>query len=59
LKGAFRQNKKVSDCPDVEDLQGCTDLPPLIEKGSAVVLEIIPVVEMSFLIEVVVDGGVN
>ena len=38
---------------------GRTDLPPLIQSGVAVDLEIVPAVEMSFLIEVVVNGGVN
>ena len=41
------------------DLSGRTDLPPLIQSDSAVVLEIVPAVEVSLLIEVIVDGGVN
>jgi hypothetical protein len=38
---------------------GRTYLPPFIQNGSAIVLEIVPAVEVAFLIEVVVDGGVN
>jgi hypothetical protein len=38
---------------------GRTYLPPLIQNSSAVRLEIVPAVEMAFLIEVVVDGGAD
>jgi hypothetical protein len=58
LRGGVRLNKKVSDRRS-EGVLGRTDLPPLIQGCSAVDLEIVPAVEVSLLIEVVVDRGVN
>jgi len=41
------------------DLSGRTDLPPLIQGDGTVLLELVPAVEVSLLIKVIVDGGVN
>jgi hypothetical protein len=40
-------------------ISGRTELTPLVQSGGAVDLKIAPAVEVAFLVEVIVDGGVN
>ncbi len=40
-------------------ISGCAELTPLSQCGGAVELEIVPAVEVAFLVEMVMDGGMD
>ena len=52
-------NANRSQLADDDELSGHAELTPFGDSGGAVQFEIIAAVEMAFLVEVVMDGGVD
>jgi hypothetical protein len=59
LIGCCQTNANRSQLADGDEVSGHAQPPPLGKSGGAVLLKIVPAVEVAFLIEVVMDGGVN
>ncbi len=59
LDGCCQTNANQSQFAPARRISGCAELTPLGKSGGAVELEVVPAVEVAFLIKEIVDGGMD
>ncbi len=57
--GCCQTNANQSQFAPTHQISGCAEMTPLGEGGGAVELEVVPAVEVAFVVEVIMDRGMD